>query len=46
MDNPSQAVEVNLLRIIEGRVGDGGNWDMRTHRFKMMLNSIESSEGP
>ena len=33
-------LEVDLLRMIEGNVGNCGNWDMRIHRFKMMLHSI------
>jgi hypothetical protein len=27
-------------------VGNGGNWDIRILRFKMMLYSIQSSAGP
>jgi hypothetical protein len=33
--------------MIEGNVGNRGNWDnMRIHRFKMMLHSIKSLAGP
>jgi hypothetical protein len=39
-------LEVDLLRMIEGNVGDCGNWDIRIYRFKMMLYSIQSSAGP
>ena len=39
-------LEVDLLRMIEGNVGNCGNWDMRIHRFKMMLHSIQSLAGP
>jgi hypothetical protein len=39
-------VGVDALRKIPVRVGDGGNWDMRIHRFKMMLYSIQSSAFP
>jgi hypothetical protein len=39
-------LEVDLLRMIEGNVGNCGDWDMRIHRFKMMLHSIQSLAGP
>ena len=39
-------LEVDLLRMIEGNVGNCGNWDIRIHRFKMMLHSIQSLAGP
>jgi hypothetical protein len=39
-------LEVDLLRMIKGNVGNYGNWDMRIHRFKMMLHSIQSLAGP
>jgi hypothetical protein len=32
--------------MIEGNVGNCGNWDIRRHRFKMMLHSIQSLAGP
>jgi hypothetical protein len=34
------------LKMIEDRVGDGGNSDMRIHCFKIMLYSIQFSAGP
>ena len=39
-------LEVDLLRMIERNVGNCGNWDIRRHRFKMMLHSIQSLVGP
>jgi hypothetical protein len=41
-------LEVELLRMIEGNIGNCGNWDItiRIHRFKMMLHSIQSLAGP
>jgi hypothetical protein len=39
-------LEVELLRMIEGSVGNCGNWDMRIHRFKMMVHSIQSLADP
>ena len=39
-------LEVDLLRMIEGNVGNCGNWDIGRHRFKMMLHSIQSLAGP
>jgi hypothetical protein len=39
-------LEVDLLRMIEGNVGNCGNWDMRIHRFKMMHHSVQTLAGP
>ena len=39
-------LEVDLLRMIERNVGNCGNWDIRRHRFKMMLHSIQFLAGP
>jgi hypothetical protein len=39
-------LEVDLLRMVEGNVGNCGNWDMSIHRFKIMLHSIKSLAGP
>jgi hypothetical protein len=36
-------VEVDLLRMIEGRVGDGGNWDMRIHHFILFYSVLSRS---
>jgi hypothetical protein len=42
----NEHMEIDLLRMIDGNVGNYGNWDMRIHRFKMMLHSLQSLAGP